>query len=84
LAVKTEAALSTIVKAHNSLSHRDIASYQTFYNGEKAFPLLWGIYQTRPEALIAIEKLPDKLKTFYPLIRQISAIHQSIQSNGPD
>ena len=84
LGVKTESALAAIVKAHKFLRHREIACFRTDYKGEKAFPLLWGIYQTRTEASAAIKDLPDKLKTFYPLVRQMYAIQQSIHSSDPN
>ena len=84
LGVKTEAALAAIVEAHKFLRHREIACFRTNYKGEEAFPLLWGIYQTRTEASAAIKDLPDKLKTFYPLVRRMYAIQQSIHSNDPN
>ena len=84
LGVKTEAALAAIVKAHKFFRHREIACFSTIYKGEKAFPLLWGIYQTRTEASAAIKDLPDKLKTFYPLVRRMYSIQQSIHSNDPN
>ena len=84
LGAKTEAALAAIVNAHKILLHREIACFRTIYKGEKAFPLLWGLYQTRTEASAAIEDLPNKLKTFYPLVRRMYTIQQSINSIDPN
>lgn len=84
LGVRSEAALAAIVKTYKSLSDRQIACCQTLYKGERAYPLLWGIYRTRLEASAAIEELPDKLKEYFPLIRPISAVHQYIHLNGSE
>jgi hypothetical protein len=83
LGVKTETALAAIINANKILLDREIACFCTFYKGEKAFPLLWGIYQTQTKASAAIEELPNRLKTFYPLVRPMYAIQHSIHLLDP-
>ena len=82
LGVRSEKAIASIVKSHRLPVHRQIACFRTFYKGETAYPLLWGVYRTRSEASAAVDDLPDKLKDFFPLIRRISAIQQAINANN--
>lgn len=58
-----------------------IAYYQTKFKGSPWYPLLYGIYPTRKQALSAIQNLPKDIQKLSPWMRKLSAVQKSVKKN---
>ncbi len=80
LGVRNEESLLNFIKAHKLLQSQNVAYYKTVYKGKQWYPLLYGVYPTKSEAVAAVKKLPDKIQKSVPWIRQMSAVQKEVQA----
>ncbi len=78
IGLQNEKSIHKFVKKHKLFSQ--VAYYKTLYHKKDWYPLLYGVYSTRREALSAMKKLPQELGKFSPWIRTFSSIQQIIKS----
>ncbi|NNL43667.1 MAG: hypothetical protein HKO79_14365, partial [Desulfobacterales bacterium] len=78
IGLQNEKSIHKFVKKYK-LFYR-VAYYKTLYHKKDWYPLLYGVYPTRKEALSAIKKLPQELGELSPWIRSFSSIQQIIKS----
>lgn len=52
--------------------------YAITVNGKKVHRLLWGTYENRARAQLAIKQLPEKLRQQKPWIRSLSAVNKEL------
>jgi septal ring-binding cell division protein DamX/type II secretory pathway predicted ATPase ExeA len=72
--VRSEETLLNFIKEHKLAGKGKLAYYRTTYKGEVWFPLLYGVYATKKEALAAIKELPPKIQASTPWLRRMSAV----------
>lgn len=78
IGLQNEKSIHKFVKKYK-LFYR-VAYYKTLYHKKDWYPLLYGVYPTRKEALSAMKKLPQELGELSPWIRSFSSIQQIIKS----
>jgi len=78
IGLQNEKSIHKFVKKYKLLNQ--VAYYKTLYHKKDWYPLLYGVYPTRREALSAMKKLPQELGKFTPWIRTFSSIQQIIKS----
>jgi len=61
--------------------HGRVAFYHTYHKAEDWYPLLYGIYSTREEALAAIGELDEEIRKSLPWARRLSTVHQQIRQS---
>lgn len=79
-----------LIAAHNSNTiinfmntHKlplKILCYETYQKNKKQYILITGDYSTLKQAHAALQKLPDKIKTVRPWIKNYAVIHKAIKS----
>jgi septal ring-binding cell division protein DamX len=80
LGVRNEQTLLDFVKKHKLQEQPgEIAYYQTTYRGEIWYPLLYGVYATKAEALAGIKELPPSIQQSIPWVRKLSAVQAAIR-----
>lgn len=78
IGLQNEKSIHKFVKKYKLFNH--VAYYKTLYHKKDWYPLLYGVYPTRREALSAMKKLPQELGKLSPWIRSFSSIQQIIKS----
>ncbi len=78
IGLQNEKSVYEFIKKYKLLNQ--VAYYKTLYHKKDWYPLLYGAYPTRREALSAMKKLPHELGKFSPWIRTFSSIQQIIKS----
>lgn len=76
LGVRYEKAVLKFVEKHRLWNQA--AYFQSNYKGKNWFSLLYGLYPTRKEALLAKKKLPEEIRKLSPWIRKMSSVHNAI------
>ncbi len=72
--------IATIEKfIHEQQIHDNLAFYRTIRNGKPWFGLLYGIYTSKQEAIDARSRLPKKLRTLAPWVREITEVQKDIR-----
>ena len=80
LGVRNEESLLNFIKVHKLLQNQHVAYYKTVYKGKQWYPLLYGVYPTKSEAVAAVQELPDKIQKSVPWIRKMSAVQREVQA----
>ena len=78
IGLQNEKSIYKFVKKYKLFYH--VAYYKTLYHKKDWYPLLYGAYPSRREALSAMKKLPQELGKLSPWIRSFSSIQQIIKS----
>jgi type II secretory pathway predicted ATPase ExeA len=78
IGLQNTTAIYTFVKKYELFYN--VAYYKTLYHKKDWYPLLYGVYPTRKEALAAMKNLPPEIGKFSPWIRTFSSIQQIIRS----
>ena len=76
---RNETALRNYVQTNRYRYRGPLAYYQTKYKGGTWYPLLYGLYATRKQALAAKRALPEDIQRLSPWIRKISAVQKAIK-----
>jgi DamX protein len=80
LGVRNEQTLLDFIKKHKLREQPGkIAYYRTTYRGEVWYPLLYGMYATKKEALSGIRELPASIQQSTPWVRRLSAVQAAIR-----
>jgi DamX protein len=79
---RNETALHHYAQANRYRYRGPLAYYQTQYKGGTWYPLLYGLYPTRKQALTAKRALPEDIQRLSPWIRKISAVQQAIKESN--
>ena len=79
LGVRNGKSILNIVKQYQLWNR--VSYFQTVYKGKKWFPLLYGVYSTKKEALSAVKELPEEIRKLTPWIRPISSLQAEIKEN---
>jgi septal ring-binding cell division protein DamX/type II secretory pathway predicted ATPase ExeA len=80
LGVRNEQTLLNFVKKHRLREQPgEIAYYRTTYRGEVWYPLLYGVYATKAEALSGMGELPASIQQSTPWVRKLSAVQAAIR-----
>ena len=79
MGARKEALLFNFVERNQLLEQNEIAFYQTTFKDKPWFQLLFGVYDTKKDALAAAEHLPLKIRMASPWIRRLSAVQKSIR-----
>ena len=79
---RNETALRNYVQTHRDRYRGPLAYYQTKHKGGPWYPLLYGIYATRKQALAAKRALPEDIQKLSPWIRKISAVQKAIEESN--
>ena len=61
--------------------NQPIAYYRTRLHDDDWYPLLYGIYENREEALAALKQLPPQLRASSPWLRRMSSIQSTIRES---
>lgn len=77
-----------IVGSHNKKEIMDLINhnrlqtkttyYQSTYDGKPWYVLLYGLYPTHKQALLALDKLPSGVNKYNPLVRSIASVKISM------
>lgn len=76
---RNEKALRNYVQTNRHRYRGPMAYYQTKYKGGMWYPLLYGIYPTRKQALTAQRALPEDIQRLSPWIRKLSAVQKTVK-----
>jgi type II secretory pathway predicted ATPase ExeA len=76
LGVRDEKAVLKFVGKHRLWNQA--AYFQSNFKGKDWFSLLYGLYPTSKEALLAKEKLPEEIRKLSPWIRKMASVHNAI------
>jgi type II secretory pathway predicted ATPase ExeA len=79
---RNEKALQNYVQTNRHRYRGPMAYYQTKYKGGMWYPLLYGIYPTRKQALAAQRALPEEVKRLSPWIRKLSAVQKAVKEGN--
>jgi type II secretory pathway predicted ATPase ExeA len=79
---RNEKALRNYVQTNRQRYQGPMAYYQTNYKGGMWYPLLYGIYPTRKQALAAQRALPEDIQRLSPWIRKLSAVQISVKEGN--
>jgi septal ring-binding cell division protein DamX len=79
MGVRKESLLFDFVRENNLLEKNEIAFYQTTFQDAPWFQLLYGVYETKVEALAAAENLPAKIRKSSPWVRRLSGVQRAIR-----
>ncbi len=79
MGVHNEEFLLSFIKKNQLLEQNEIAYYQSTFNSKAWYQLLYGIYHTKKEAQLAVNKLPENIHKAKPWIRSISTVQKAIR-----
>jgi len=79
---RNEKALRNYVQTNRQRYHGPMAYYQTNYKGGIWYPLLYGLYPTRKQALAAQRALPEDIQRLSPWIRKLSAVQKAVKESN--
>jgi len=79
MGVHNEEFLLSFIKKNQLLEQNEIAYYQSTFNSKAWYQLLYGIYHTKKEAQLAVNKLPENIRKAKPWIRSISTVQKAIR-----
>jgi septal ring-binding cell division protein DamX len=80
LGVRNEQTLLDFIKNHKLREQPGkIAYYRTTYQGAVWYPLLYGVYASKEEALSGIKELPASIQQSTPWVRRLSAVQAAIR-----
>jgi len=79
LGVRNEKSILNFVKQYKLWNK--VSYFQTVYKDKKWFPLFYGVYSTKKEALSAVKELPEEIRKLSPWVRKMSSIHKEIKKN---
>ena len=79
MGVRKEALLFDFVRENHLLEQNEIAFYQTTFQDAPWFQLLYGVYETKVDALTAAENLPAKIRKSSPWVRRLSGVQRAIR-----
>jgi type II secretory pathway predicted ATPase ExeA len=79
IGVRSETTLLRFIAENSSaLSNRQLAYYRSAFKSEDWFPLLYGVYESRKDARLARDGLPENIRKHSPWIRTLSAVQNDI------
>jgi septal ring-binding cell division protein DamX len=79
MGVHNEEFLLSFIKKNQLLKQNENAYYQSTFNNKAWYQLLYGIYPTKKEAQLAVNKLPENIRKAKPWIRSISTVQKAIR-----
>jgi DamX protein len=79
---RNEKALRNYVQTNRHRYRGPMAYYQTKYKGGTWYPLLYGLYPTRKQALAAQRALPEDIQRLSPWIRKLSAVQKAVKEGN--
>ena len=79
---RNEKALRQYVQANRDRYQGPMAYYKTIHKGNMWYPLLYGIYPTRKQALAAQRALPEDIQRLSPWIRKVSAVQKAVKEGN--
>jgi DamX protein len=82
IGVHNEQSLWDFIKKNQFLEQNEIAYYESTFQGKVWYQLLYGIYPTKQEAVLAANKLPENVRRAEPWIRRMSTIQKAIKDRG--
>ena len=79
IGVRSETTLLRFIGENASdLSSQQLAYYHSIFRSEEWFPLLYGIYESKKDARLALDGLPENIRKHSPWIRTLSAVQNDI------
>lgn len=66
------------IKAHGIQSKA--LYYKTSYQGRPWYVLVYGIYKSNAEAVVAVKRLPESVQTLKPWVKSLEAVQHGIRS----
>lgn len=79
MGVRDEALLFDFIKKYQLLRQNEVALYQTRFKDKPWFQLLYGIYASKKDALLAADNLPPKIRQLSPWVRRLSGVQKAIR-----
>lgn len=77
-----EAFVLSFIKKNQLLKQNEVAYYQYRLNNKIWYRLLYGIYPTKKDAQLAVDKLPGNIRKSKPWINNISKVQKAIRERS--
>jgi DamX protein len=79
MGVHNEQSLLDFIKRNQTLAQGEFAYYESLFQGEPWFQLLYGLYPTKQAAQLGADELPEDIRRGGPWIRRLATIQQTIR-----